>query len=78
MTDLEKRALDLYRAPFKFYRGYIHDVNGEMVADDDKPDPIQRVRGWGRIGYMESPEQLQDAVGHLIAKALTEFWEKHQ
>lgn len=28
------RALSLYKAPFRFERGYIWDANNEMVADD--------------------------------------------
>lgn len=37
-----------------------------------------RIRGWGRIGYLEHPVQLQDAVGELVARALTELWERER
>lgn len=82
--DIRRRALDLYKAPFKYDHGYIWDANGEMVADDrvpmdDTENPQRsiavRIRGWGRIGYLPEPEKLQDAVGELIAQALTKFWE---
>lgn len=78
MADELKRALALYKGPFKHMHGYVFDVNGEMVCDDgDAEDRIARVRGWGRIQKKENPEQLQDSVGDVIALALSEFWERH-
>lgn len=78
MEDIRKHALDLYKPPFRFYNGYIHDSNGNMVSDDDEVDKgiIQRIRGWGRIGYMPNAEALQDEVGQIIVEALNEFWNK--
>ncbi len=75
-------ALALYRPPFKFRMGYIHDAGGHMVADQDGFGPdskviesvAARVRGWGRIGYMPDAEALQDEVGAVIADALTAYW----
>ena len=75
-------ALALYRPPFKFRGGYIHDAGGHMVADQDGfgegskvfDSIAARVRGWGRIGYMPDPEALQDEVGAIIADALTAYW----
>ncbi len=74
----EARAMALYSPPFKFQHGFIFDANGEMVSDGEleNQDAIQRVRGWGRIGYMDDAEKLQDLVGDVIAKALTEYWQK--
>jgi hypothetical protein len=70
-----KRVADLYALPFQFVHGYIQDNDHRMVADQhDGPDSL-RVRGWGRISYMEDPENLQDAVGTEIAKAVTAHWE---
>lgn len=75
---MKDKAKELYTPPFRFEYGYIFDANGNMVADNrtDGEDAALRVRGWGRIQYHENPEQLQDAVGELIAEALTEFWSK--
>jgi len=69
-------ALRLYRPPFRCEHGYIWDANNEMVADDEGRDTVLRIRGWGRIGYQPNPEQLQDKVGKLIARAMTEFWKR--
>ncbi|MEN1480001.1 hypothetical protein, partial [Pseudomonas aeruginosa] len=33
-------------------------------------------RGWGRIVYMENPEELQDEFGAMLAEALTEYVER--
>lgn len=74
---LMRDALALYAPPFRFDRGYIWDAKNNMVADDDAQDVALRVRGWGRISYMPNPEALQDAVGELFAKALTEYWQTH-
>ena len=78
-------AIQLYRPPFSYCHGYIHDGEGHMVADDGAVDELRdmiacRVRGWGRLQYLEgahTPEHLQDAVGEHIAKALNEYWSKH-
>jgi len=75
-------ALALYRPPFKFRMGYIHDAGGHMVADQDGfgegskvfDSIAARVRGWGRIGYLPDAEALQDEVGAVIADALTAYW----
>ena len=77
---LMQRALDLYAPPFRFSHGFIFDSKGEMVSDDtlEGQDAIQRVRGWGRIGYMEEAEALQDEVGRIIAEALTDYWNKQK
>jgi hypothetical protein len=47
-----------------------------MVADQPAQDAVLRIRGWGRIQYLPDAEKLQDAVGELIARAMTEFWER--
>lgn len=74
--DVKARAIGLYKAPFRYERGYIWDANGNMVADRPAEDDgtTLRVRGWGRIGYMPDAPALQDAVGEHIAKLLTEHW----
>lgn len=69
------KALKLYKPPLRYDFGYIWDSNNEMVADDGG---MARVRGWGRISYMNDGEALQDKVGELIAEALTEYWNKHK
>lgn len=78
MSDHLDEALKLYTPPFRFDHGYIWDSKNNMVADSgDANDMACRVRGWGRISYMENPEQLQDSVGEHMAKALTEYWERN-
>lgn len=47
------------------------------VYDMPKASPITRIRGWGRMQYMPTPEELQDAIGKHVARALTEYWERH-
>ena len=79
--SLRKLAFELYKPPFKHQCGYIFDNDNNMVADDNgdaRPDEsgVLRIRGWGRIGAMENPEELQDMVGDLVAEALTKFWEQ--
>ncbi|MCP2005281.1 UNVERIFIED_ORG: hypothetical protein J2Y78_003821 [Buttiauxella agrestis ATCC 33320] len=76
--ELTVKALALYKPPFKFMYGYIHDGDGRVVADNNvgADNQVLRVRGWGRISYMENAEALQDEVGEVIAFALTEYWQK--
>ena len=76
MSDLRGEALKLYKPPFKLDHGYIFDSHGEMVADQVDPIAIARIRGWGRISYMDNAENLQDAVGELIVEALNEKWNR--
>ncbi|MGS3469178.1 hypothetical protein ACB303_24365 [Citrobacter farmeri] len=77
-SDIRDKSICLYTPPFRFEHGYIWDAKGKMVADNhvDGEDAALRVRGWGRISYMENPEALQDEVGNVIALAMTEFWER--
>ena len=68
--ELRKRALALYKPPFSYHCGYIHDGEGNMVSDAPAGAIVTRVRGWGRISYLENAEELQDTVGEMIAEAL--------
>jgi hypothetical protein len=70
--DLAERALALYSPPFRVVEGAIYDSAGHKVADDR--EGVMRVRGWGRIAYMENADQLQDAVGQMLADALNDYW----
>ena len=82
--NIRDQALSLYKPPFRFHRGYIYDANNAMVADQGGPgeqETVQgavaaRVRGWGRLGYMENGAALQDEIGQIVAEALTAFWVK--
>ncbi len=77
--ELRERAFKLYRAPFRFEHGYVWDAKNEMVADDyvEGAIPVGRIRGWGRVSYLPEPQELQDAVGELMAEALTKLWRDH-
>ncbi|MBG6287713.1 hypothetical protein I5I61_09680 [Pseudomonas nitroreducens] len=80
MSELRKRALALYTPPFVYDKrgGYIWDMKQNMVADNHVDgDQVLRVRGWGRIVYMENPEELQDEFGAMLAEALTEYVDRH-
>jgi len=77
-VDMRAEALNLYVSPFRYKHGFIWDANENMVGDQPGQDTALRIRGWGRIGYMQNAERLQDAVGEIIAEALTEFWEKQK
>lgn len=60
MTDQQSRAVSLYKPPFRYEMGYIWDADGQ-----------------GRIQYLgdgPTTRALQDAVGHHIARVLTEGW----
>ena len=35
-------------------------------------------KGWGRIGYMPNPEELQDEIGAMIADALTIYYTENK
>jgi hypothetical protein len=71
-----KAAMAIYKPPFKHHRGYIYDSQQHMVADDHDVHAavVARVRGWGRIGYMQNPEELQDEVGEMMADALNALY----
>lgn len=82
LTDIRKAALDLYTPPFRHEYGYIRDANHQMVADDASSEATgliaARIRGWGRIQYMDKPEMranaLQDEVAEMVAEALNAYW----
>ena len=85
LTDIRKAALDLYMPPFRHEHGYIRDANHQMVADDARSEGsgliASRIRGWGRIQYLDKPEQraaaLQDEVAEMVAEALNTYWAAH-
>lgn len=80
---IRQAALDLYKPPFRYEYGYVFDSNNQMVADKGEIGELKgmiatRVRGWGRIQYMDNPvgraAQLQDEVGKIVAEALNFYW----
>lgn len=75
-ATIAQAALALYEAPFRYERGYIWDAKSNMVADNQGQDVAMRVRGWGRIQYLPDASTLQDAVGALLAQAMTEYWNR--
>ena len=74
MTDIRQAALGLYNPPFCHTSGLIVDANNRTVTDL----PIARIRGWGRIQYLDNPRELQDEVGLIVAEALNLYWAKSQ
>lgn len=86
--NIDEQALSLYTPPFKYSHGYIFDSTGQTVSDNscERDEVVEaeqegnlalRVRGWGRIQYLKTEHDngdIQDAVGNIIAKALTEYW----
>jgi len=80
ISDADKKELlTLFKPPFVFdERGdYIFDSDTNMVLDNTEELAVARLRGWGRIQYLEDANNLQNKVGELIALALTEYWENH-
>jgi hypothetical protein len=87
MKPIEKFALSLYKPPFRFMCGYIYDSDNNMFADDRYTDETVeteegalalRVRGWGRLQYLETEfdnGDIQDVLGEIIVKALNSYWE---
>ena len=73
--SLLEQALKLYRPPFRHECGYILDHDGHVAADES--GHVLRVRGWGRISQLSAqPREMQDAVGEMMAEALTKFWKE--
>lgn len=65
----EARILALYKTPFR-YDGifYIWDAQNEMVADFGGKNDSFRVRGWGRMSYMDNAEELHDTAEAYLLK----------
>ena len=80
MSEIRKAALSLYKPPFKYVHGYIYDSGNQMVADDGGSEHsvenavISRIRGWGRISYMQDAEALQDEMGQIVVDALNAYY----
>lgn len=82
LTDIRKAALALYTPPFRHEYGFIRDSNNEIVADDASSAATgliaARIRGWGRIQYMDNPagraNALQDEMADMVAEALNAYW----
>lgn len=82
LTDIRRAALDLYTPPFRHEYGFIRDANNEIVADDASSEATgliaARIRGWGRIQYMDNPKgranALQDEMAEIVAEALNAYW----
>ena len=85
LTPIRAAAFDLYTPPFRHDHGYIRDSNHQMVADDAGDTMVgviaARIRGWGRIQYMDNQEwragALQDEVAEMVADALNRYWAAH-
>jgi len=56
----------------KLIKGLVeYEPRGTAVFDKDF-NRVCDVRGWGRISYMENPEEKQDSMGRFIADAINE------
>lgn len=74
---LELNAMSIYTPPFRYHRGYIWDSQNNMVADRGDgiaESSMLRIRGWGRISYMQNAEMIQDEIGHIVARALNTYY----
>lgn len=76
ISELKAKVRKLYKPPFRHEHGYIYDSENQMLAD--QTGHILRIRGWGRLSYLQEAEKLQDGVGELIAEILTDYWNKEQ
>lgn len=76
-----QKAMELLKPPFRLNHGYIFDSahNPNMVADEGECEigTIARLRGWGRLGYLDDGAKIQDEIGNIICDALNEYFEKH-
>lgn len=59
---------NLIVGPVTGYAGMIHDADGNHIAD---------IRGWGRLQYMENPEELQDGILAWLVEAINERLKTH-
>jgi len=57
-----------YRSPFRY------DNTGQMIFDANNQMCLD-VRGAGRVGYEEWPDEIQDLFGKLVVDALNEKFE---
>jgi len=48
-----------------------YERRGTYIFDADN-NTIANIRSWGRISYMENPEEKQDKMGEFIAQAINE------
>lgn len=58
-------ALDSIRRPVRY------DPEGQRVCDSQNETALQ-IRGWGRLQYLDRPEERQDAIGELVAKLIND------
>ena len=76
----KQKAMELLKPPFKSKCGYIFDSAEKQntVADDGDCElgTMARLRGWGRLGYLPDGEEIQDAIGEIIAEALNDYFAK--
>ncbi len=76
---IKAEVLKLYTPPFHYSSaGYIFDSEGHTFSDSGcvvgEERMMARIRGWGRLSYMEHPHELQDAAGEMYAEALNLYW----
>lgn len=45
---------------------------GTMILDSEN-NMVAQVRGWGRISYMDKPEEKQDMMGRFIAESMNKM-----
>jgi hypothetical protein len=58
-----------------FYLPLWYDVVGQQIFDD-RQNLVADIRGWGRLQYLDNPEQIQDGMGNLIVNAFNEKYHK--
>lgn len=78
----KQKAMSLFKPPFRYdsMGGYIWDSENNMFADQEEIEmgTISRLRGWGRLSYLEDGEEIQDAMGEIFAEALNMYFERNK
>ena len=63
----EERVFDTIEFPVKY------DPYGICILDS-KNNKVLDVRGWGRIQYLDHPEDRQDEIGKWLELIMNDSW----
>lgn len=69
MNDIEKSIIDKFKLPVRY------DNEGQFITDQ-AGNIVCEVRGWGLLHKLSNnPEEIQDALGEMIAKAFNDKYD---